>query len=68
MSDSLPPSTYGAFFSDIKQRVASAQTRATMVVNSELVRLYWGISVILFPAARMRRDGAPRSYIAFPRT
>ena len=47
MSDSLLPSTYGILLTDIKQRVTSAQTRAVLAVNGELVRLYWDVGQLL---------------------
>ena len=34
---------YDNFLRDLKQRIRSAQLRAAVVVNSELVRLYWSI-------------------------
>jgi len=37
------PADYPSLLSGIKQRIASAQVRATLSVNSELVRLYWDI-------------------------
>lgn len=36
-------SDYPAWFSELKQRIASAQQRAILAVNSELVLLYWQI-------------------------
>lgn len=58
MSDSHSPSTYGSLLADIKQRVASAQTRATMAVNSELVRLYWEIGHSLSERKKVEGYGA----------
>ncbi len=34
---------YGAWLADLKQRIQSAQQRATPSVNRELVLLYWNI-------------------------
>ena len=40
---------------DVKQRIQSAQTRAVLAVNSELVRLYWDIGRLI--ANRQQREG-----------
>lgn len=37
------PADYPQFLADVKTRIASAQTRAVLAVNSELIRLYWEI-------------------------
>ena len=37
------PATYGALLADLKRRVRSAQVRAALAVNRELVLLYWHI-------------------------
>ena len=39
----LSPEGYYDFVSDVKSRIANAQTRAALAVNSELVLLYWHI-------------------------
>ncbi|HSS78999.1 MAG TPA: PDDEXK nuclease domain-containing protein [Thermoanaerobaculia bacterium] len=39
----LIPPDYAAWLADLKSRIATAQFRATLAVNSELVRLYWEI-------------------------
>lgn len=38
----LPPD-YAAWLAELKSRIATAQLRATLAVNSELIRLYWEI-------------------------
>jgi hypothetical protein len=44
MSKSLqPPSGYAALLAEIKERVRSAQLRASFAVSRELVLLYWSI-------------------------
>jgi predicted nuclease of restriction endonuclease-like (RecB) superfamily len=48
-------SDFTALFADVKGRIQSAQTRAVMAVNSELVRLYWDIGQII--DARQHREG-----------
>ena len=37
------PQDYGNWLADLKQRIRSAQQRATLSVNRELVLLYWHI-------------------------
>jgi len=41
ISLSTPPDDYGDWLADLKARIHFAQQRATLAVNSELVRLYW---------------------------
>ncbi|MDZ7970566.1 MAG: DUF1016 N-terminal domain-containing protein [Nostoc sp. DedSLP03] len=45
MTDSLFPelTNYDAFLSTLKQRIRTAQVRAALAVNKELVLLYWQI-------------------------
>ncbi|TWC11545.1 MULTISPECIES: YhcG family protein [unclassified Pseudomonas] len=38
-----PPEGYGEWLADLKSRIHSAQQRATLAVNRELVQLYWQI-------------------------
>ena len=40
-------SNFAALLTDVKGRIQSAQTRAALAVNSELVRLYWDIGRII---------------------
>lgn len=37
------PKGYATWIADVKQRVRSAQMRASLAVNHELVALYWSI-------------------------
>ena len=46
---------FAALLSDVKGRIQSAQTRAVLAVNSELVRLYWDIGRII--DERQQREG-----------
>jgi hypothetical protein len=46
---------FSSLFADVKGRIQSAQTRAVLAVNSELVRLYWDIGRII--ANRQQREG-----------
>ena len=39
----LVSQAYGAWLTDLKQRIQSAQQRASLSVNRELVLLYWNI-------------------------
>jgi predicted nuclease of restriction endonuclease-like (RecB) superfamily len=48
-------SGFPALLADVKQRIQTAQTRAMLAVNSELVRLYWDIGHII--AQRQKRAG-----------
>jgi hypothetical protein len=48
-------SDFAVLLADIKDRIQSAQTRAALAVNSELVRLYWDIGRII--DERQRREG-----------
>ena len=43
MEDQPSTQTYTALLASIKQRIQSAQVRAAVAVNQELVLLYWGI-------------------------
>lgn len=36
-----PPAGYAQWLADLKNRIHTAQQRATLAVNRELVRLYW---------------------------
>ena len=48
-------SDFAALLADVKQRIQSAQTRAVLAVNAELVRLYWDIGRII--DERQQREG-----------
>ena len=39
----LTPQGYDAFIGELKERIRTAQVRAALAVNRELVRLYWSI-------------------------
>ena len=43
VSDAIIPAEYRGFLESIKKRVRTAQTRAALAVNHELVLLYWEI-------------------------
>ncbi|NET34479.1 MAG: DUF1016 domain-containing protein [Cyanothece sp. SIO1E1] len=52
---SLLPQNYDACLADLKQRIRSAQTRAALAVNSELIWLYWQIGREIL--ARQQQEG-----------
>ncbi len=43
MAEPLAPDSYGQFLADLKGRIQTAQLRASLAVNRELVLLYWQI-------------------------
>lgn len=49
------PIGYAGLFTDIKQRIRHAQTRAVLAVNAELIRLYWEIGALI--DARQQQEG-----------
>ena len=49
------PPIFAALLAEVKDRIQSAQTRAVLTVNAELVRLYWDIGQII--AARQQTQG-----------
>lgn len=55
MNPDSPALHYPALLTDIKQRIQSAQTRAMLAVNAELIRLYWEIGQML--DARQKDEG-----------
>ena len=48
-------SDFAALLADVKGRIQTAQTRAVLSVNAELVRLYWDIGWII--DSRQQREG-----------
>ena len=54
------PTGYAELLADLKQRIQTAQLRASLSVNRELVLLYWGIGREILPG-RSRMDGEPGS-------
>ena len=46
---------YSGLLAEIKTRIQTAQTRAVLAVNAELIRLYWQIGQLL--DARQRSEG-----------
>ena len=49
------PAGYGELLDDIKARIRSAQIKAALAVNSELIALYWSIGRDI--VERQRREG-----------
>lgn len=48
-------SNFGSLLADVKNRIQSAQVRAVLAVNAELVRLYWDIGRVI--GERQRSEG-----------
>ena len=62
MKDKTPSAeTYASLLATIKERIYSAQVRATVAVNQELVSLYWGIGREI--VARQRQEGWGKNII-----
>jgi len=51
------PSGYAAFLEDVKSRIRTAQVKATLSVNRELIRLYWDIGRSIVEAQKGRGYG-----------
>jgi hypothetical protein len=54
------PDSYSDWLRDLKTRIHSAQQRAALAVNRELVLLYWQIGRETFWQGRPVRAGVPR--------
>ena len=66
MSDLTPmPPEYSAWLTELKARIHSAQQRAALAVNRELVLLYWQIGRDIL-ARQGVRAGARRSLNGCP--
>ena len=52
------PAEYGPFLEDLKTRIRTAQMRAAVAVNSELVLLYWNIGRRILAAQEAQGWGA----------
>lgn len=52
------PSGYAPLLADLKTRVRSAQLRAALSVNREMIRLYWDVGRSIVAARRQERWGA----------
>ena len=44
----VPPAEYTKFITSLKAKIRSAQIKAAVTVNSELIRLYWEIGKDIF--------------------
>lgn len=51
------PTEYGPFLEDMKSRIRSAQVRAAVAVNRELVTLYWSIGKQILDAHHLQGYG-----------
>lgn len=55
------PSGYRAFLDDLKTRIRTAQVKAALAVNQELIRLYWDIGGMI--AERQKTEGWGKSVV-----
>ncbi len=55
------PSGYREFLDDLKTRIRTAQVKAALAVNSELIRLYWDIGGMI--AERQKTEGWGKSVV-----
>jgi predicted nuclease of restriction endonuclease-like (RecB) superfamily len=55
MAELKLPNDYDSFLKSLKERVRTAQLRASLAVNRELVLLYWGIGRDIL--ARQKEQG-----------
>jgi hypothetical protein len=44
VTDSLLPPNYNRFLQDLKQRIRTAQVKAALAINQEMVMLYWSMT------------------------
>ena len=57
----VSPDAYDAFLSDLKTRIRTAQVRAALAVNQELVQLYWQIGTEILQ--RQEKEGWGRKVV-----
>lgn len=62
---SAPPEGYADWLSELKGRIHAAQQRATLVVNRELLLLYWQIGRDILTRQAVQKAGEPRSSTAW---
>ena len=55
------PSDYPGFLEDLKNRIRTAQVKAVVAVNSELVMLYWNIGKQILAAQQTKDWGCQGS-------
>lgn len=55
---SLFPENYDAFLDGLKQRIRTAQIRAALTVNQELVMLYWQIGQEISSRVKQQKWGS----------
>ena len=60
-----PPSGYPELLQELKSRIRTAQVRAALAVNRELVLLYWSIGRDIL-SRQGTEGGEPRSSIGWP--
>jgi predicted nuclease of restriction endonuclease-like (RecB) superfamily len=57
----MPSGDYRALLTDIKTRIRTAQIKASLSVNRELIQLYWGIGEVI--VSRQRSQGWGKSIV-----
>ena len=58
MKDKITTSTYASLLADLKARISTAQTRAALSVNREMIGLYWEIGRMIFERQESEGWGA----------
>lgn len=59
--DYIVPKNYSALFEEIKSRIRTAQIKATLSINRELIKLYWHIRKSI--VERQRKEGWGKSVV-----
>ncbi len=59
--DDIVPKNYSALFEEIKSRIHTAQIKAAISVNRELIKLYWHIGESI--VERQRKEGWGKSVV-----
>jgi predicted nuclease of restriction endonuclease-like (RecB) superfamily len=61
-TDDIVPKNYSALLEEIKSRIRTAQIKAALSVNRELIKLYWNIGRSI--VKRQRKEGWGKSVVA----
>jgi predicted nuclease of restriction endonuclease-like (RecB) superfamily len=59
--DDIVPKNYSALFEEIKSRIRTAQIKASLSINRELIKLYWQIGKSI--VERQRKEGWGKSVV-----
>lgn len=54
----MPPDAYAAFLTDLKVRISTAQIKAALAVNQELIHLYWQIGTDILQREKVEGWGS----------